>query len=83
MSTFRVVYWLEGLKWDIYIIIFYVCLFLVFVILLDFLYISISFKLKKLNFSQPIQLLNTVCGLLVSLLFIPFSCNYLVCHDLL
>jgi hypothetical protein len=54
LSTFRIVYWLERLSWNVYIIIFYVVLFLVFLVLFDFLYVSITFRMKKLSFQQPI-----------------------------
>lgn len=53
-STFRIVFWLEQLTWDVYIIIFYIALFLVFLVIMDFLYVSIAARHKKFSFMQPI-----------------------------
>jgi hypothetical protein len=47
LNTFRVVYWLKKLTFDIYIIIFYVCIFLIFLIIIDFIYVAYSFKNRK------------------------------------
>lgn len=33
-----------------YLIIFYICIFLVFFVIIDFLYVAISFKHKKFSF---------------------------------
>ena len=51
LSTFRIVYWLQKLSWEVYIIIFYIVVFLVFVIINDFLYVAISYRHKKLSFT--------------------------------
>lgn len=51
LSTFRIVYWLKKLSWDVYIIIFYILIFLVFVIIIDFLYVAISYRHKKVSFT--------------------------------
>ena len=75
LSTFRIVYWLERLSWDVYIIIFYICVFLVFVIIIDFLYVAISYRHKKFSFTQPVQILKIACLLIVTVLFIPIVCK--------
>lgn len=54
-----------------YVIIFYIAVFLVFVVLLDFFYVAISFRHKKFSFTQPVQILKAACQLIVSILFIP------------
>ena len=61
------------MTWDVYIIIFYICIFLVFVIIFDFLYVSISFRHKKFSFTQPIQILKIACMLIVTILYIPIT----------
>ena len=76
LCSFRVVYWLRRLSWDVYIIIFYIIIFLVFVVIIDFLYVAISFRQKKgVSFSQPIQILKVACHLIVTILFIPICGN--------
>lgn len=50
-------------------------MFLVFLIIIDFLYVSISFRHKKISFTQPIQILKVACQLVVSVLFIPIIGN--------
>jgi hypothetical protein len=57
----------------VYIIIFYIMVFVVFVIIIDFLYVSISYRHKKISFTQPIQLLKIACLLIVTVLFIPIT----------
>jgi len=67
------VYWLQKLSWEVYIIIFYIVVFLVFVIIIDFLYVAISYRHKKLSFTQPIQILKIAFLLIVTVLFIPIT----------
>lgn len=54
-------------------IIFYIAIFLVFVVIIDFLYVSISFKHKKFSFMQPVQLLRIASILIQTILFIPIT----------
>lgn len=75
LGTFRIVYWLQKLSWDVYIIIFYICIFLVFIVIIDFLYVAISFKHKKFSFMQPIQILRIASILISTILYIPISGN--------
>ena len=53
-STFRLVYWLERVSWDVYIIIYYVSIFLLFLILIDFIYVAYCYKQRKFPFLWPI-----------------------------
>eukprot|EP00347_Sterkiella_histriomuscorum_P000937 403373955 len=73
LGTFRIVYWLQKLSWDVYIIIFYIAIFLVFIIIMDFLYVAISFKHKKFSFMQPVQILRIASILIQTILFIPIT----------
>lgn len=73
LSTFRVVYWLKHLTWDTYIVVFYASVFLVFVVLIDLVYLALSAKLKKPLYNQPISLFRTAMKLLVPILIIPLS----------
>jgi len=75
LSTFRIVYWLKKLSWDVYIIIFYVCIFLIFLIVIDFLYVAYSYKHRKLQFMWPIQILRTAFHLISTIFFIPMLGN--------
>lgn len=77
-ETFRIVYWLKKLKFDIYVIIFYIVIFLVFLVILDFLYVAITFKHKRYSFAQPIQILRIAIILIVSILYIPILGNFLI-----
>ena len=54
LSTFRIIYWIKKLTFDIYIIIFYVTIFLIFLIMIDFIYVAYSFKNRKFQFIWPI-----------------------------
>ncbi len=73
LETFRVVYWLEKLSFDVYVIIFYIIIFLIFVAIIDFLYVSITYKHKRYSFMQPIQILRVFSMLIVSILYIPIT----------
>ena len=65
--------WLKKLSWDVYLIIFYICIFLVFLVIIDFLYVAISYKHRKINFMQPVILLRLALYLSVTILYIPFT----------
>lgn len=73
LQTFRIVYWLEKLTWDVYVIILYICIFLIFLVIIDFLYVSISFKHKRYSFMQPIQLLRVALILITTILYVPIN----------
>ena len=65
------VYWLEFVSLDIYIIVYYVTIFFLFFIIINFIYVAYCFKQRKFPFTWPIPLLIYSCNLLVSFLFIP------------
>ena len=54
LSTFRVVYWLEKTTWNVYIIIYYVCIFLIFLVLIDFIYVAYCYRNRKFPFAWPV-----------------------------
>jgi len=58
LSTFRLVFWLERVTWDIYIIIFYVAVFLLFFLAVNFIYVSYCFSQRKFPFAWPLSLLR-------------------------
>lgn len=43
-----------------------------FLVILDIFYVSYSFTKKKFSFVWPLQALRSVCGLFVTVLFLPF-----------
>ena len=71
LSTFRIVYWLEKVNWNIYIIIVYVCVFLIFFIAVNFIYVAYCYSQRKFPFAWPIPLLRYTCNIIVTILFIP------------
>ena len=71
LNSLRFVFWLEKLSWDVFIIAFYMGIFVVFLIIVDFLYVSYSYKTKKFSFVWPMQILRIACLLLTTILFIP------------
>ena len=71
MSTFRLVYWLEFVSLDIYIIVYYVTIFFLFFIIINFIYVAYCFRQRKFPFTWPIPLLIYSCNLLVTFLYIP------------
>ena len=76
LSTFRLVYWLEKMSWDVYIIIYYVCIFLLFLIIIDFVYVAYCYKNRKFPFIWPIQILRHSCTLISTIFFIPLMGNH-------
>jgi hypothetical protein len=75
LSTFRVVYWLERVSFDIYIIVYYVCIFLIFFTIINMAYVAYCFRQKKFPFTWPIPLLKYSCNLITTVLFIPILGN--------
>ena len=55
-----------------FLVIFYLCVSIVVLVILDVFYVSYSFSQKKFAFVWPMQALRTVCGLFVTVLFLPF-----------
>ena len=52
--------------------LFYLCIGIVFMVILDIFYVSYSFSKKKFKFVWPLQFLRSVCGMFVTVLFLPF-----------
>jgi hypothetical protein len=71
LSTFRITYWLEYVSWDVYIIVYYISIFLIFFIIINFIYVAYCFKQRKFPFTWPVPLLKVSCNLIVTVLFIP------------
>ena len=64
------------MTWDIYVILFYVSIVLIFFIIINFIYVAYSFRQRKFPFTWPIPLLKYACNLLVTILFIPLLGNH-------
>lgn len=69
---------MRKLSWDIYIIIFYIKVFLVFMVILNFLYVAISYRMKRLTFMQPVHSLRMTCSLMTTVAFIPVTSKHYV-----
>jgi len=75
LEFFHVQTWLAKLDFTSYLVIFYLCLSIVCLVILDVFYVSYSFSKKKFAFVWPMQALRTVCGLFVTVLYLPFLGN--------
>lgn len=64
--------WLARLDMTAYLVLFYLCLAIVCLVILDVFYVSYSFSKKKFAFVWPMQALRSVCGLFVTVLYLPF-----------
>lgn len=60
------------LDYNTYIVVFYILIFIIFLVILDIIYVSYSFTKKKFSFVWPLQVLRSVCSLIVTTLFLPF-----------
>ena len=72
LEFFHVSTWYGRLDITAFLVIFYICLSIVVLVILDVFYVSYSFSQKKFAFVWPMQALRTVCGLFVTVLFLPF-----------
>lgn len=59
------------MSWDVYIIVYYISIFLIFFIIINFIYVAYCYKQRKFPFTWPIPLLKYSCNLIVTVLFIP------------
>jgi len=78
LEFFHVSTWLAKLDMTAYLVLFYLCLAVVCLVILDVFYVSYSFSKKKFAFVWPMQALRTVCGLFVTVLYLPFLGKYIV-----
>ena len=83
MEFFHVSTWYGRLDITAFLVIFYLCLAIVVLVILDVFYVSYSFTQKKFAFVWPMQALRTVCGLFVTVLFLPFLGIYIFNNILL
>jgi hypothetical protein len=72
LEFFHVSTWYGRLDITAFLVIFYLCLAVVVLVILDVFYVSYSFSQKKFAFVWPMQALRTVCSLFVTVLFLPF-----------
>ena len=71
LDLFQIVSWCAQLNFTTYIIVFYLCIFIVCLVILDIFYVSYSFSKKKFAFMWPLSALRSTCGLFVTVLFLP------------
>ena len=71
VSAFRLIYWLQMITGEVYVVGFYVCVFIVFLLIIDFLYVSHNYKMKRFSYNWPCQVLSVFCNLLITVMFIP------------
>ena len=65
-------FWLSNTSLTIYLCVFYICISVVILVILDIFYVSYSFKQKKFAFVWPLKLLRALVGMFVTALFLPF-----------
>lgn len=75
LNFFQIPMWFKRVDLTTYLVIFYICIFAVFLVILDIFYVSYSFTRKKFSFLWPLQALRSVAGLFVTVLFMPFLGN--------
>lgn len=75
LSFFHIVPWLDKMNQVSYLVIFYICVSVVSLVILDLFYVKYSQQRRKYNFAWPIQSLRTASFLLRTILFIPFLCT--------
>ena len=75
LGVFHVQTWYQKLNFTAYVAIFYICVAVVCVVILDAFYVSYSFSKKKFAFVWPMQVLRTISGLFVTVLYLPFLGN--------
>lgn len=83
LSYFHLVTYFEMTNFNGYVIMFYVCLVIVVLTILDVFYVSYNVTRKKNAFSWPLYVLRTMLTLFQTVLFIPFFeyfCSMLSCE---
>jgi len=68
---FEIERWMISIGLTLYLVIYYVCIFLVFLIIIDIVYVSYSFSKKRFLFMWPLTILRYVCSLIITFLFMP------------
>lgn len=69
--------YLQKADWGIYVIVFYVCLALCVVTILNIFYVNYSFGNKKTSFTWPLYTLKSLMSIFLSVLYIPILEYYL------
>ena len=71
LDFFQITYWLAKLSYITYLVVIYAMIFVICLVILDIFYVSYSFTKKKFAFVWPLKVLRSVCGLIVTTLFLP------------
>lgn len=75
LQLFHFLYWCTVLNWLAYLIIFFVAIFLLFVLILNIIYVAYTFSRKQATMRWALHLLSISCGLSISILFFPLLGN--------
>lgn len=75
VEAFQVINYLTNFPWTTYLVIFYLGIFLVFLIILDIIYVLYSISRRKFSVVWPLKALSTFCSLFVTVLFLPLLSN--------
>ena len=78
LEFFHVSTWYNRLDITAFLAIFYLCIAVEVLVILDEFYVSYSYSQKKFAFVWPIQALRTISSLFVTVLFLPFLGMYLL-----
>lgn len=73
ISAFSIIHWLNffAVSWNSFLYTFYILMLLIFLVFIDFLYVSFAVSNQKHSFAftWPINLLQYVCILLITVMF--------------
>jgi len=58
-----------------YLVYFYATIFLVLLLIIDIIYVTYCFQIKKFSFTWPLYLLRNFTGLFVTVFFLPIMGN--------
>lgn len=71
LEYFELKNYFKNSTWYIYISVFYMGIVLVAFVIACIVYVSASFTQKKFTFLWPLHALRSICGLFVTVLFLP------------
>ena len=71
INFFNIDQWVFYISSTLYLIAYYLCIFIVLLMIIDIIYVSYSFSKKKFACMWPLTILRQICSLLITVLFMP------------
>jgi len=71
LSLLQIEFWSSKLTWYSYLAVFYFFILIVFLVIIDIIYIGYSFSVKRFAVMWPLYVLRSTCSLFVTVLFMP------------